>query len=206
MGTSIVGTVRKRKDWDKKGSRGRDTGRRDSRSGQQGARGSGAKRQRAREGAWPWVHGLPGVPGEGIGMVGRCSPASHPTSQPTIPTATLPSDGDDVTTPAGVPGHAGTGTRAAAPAGRCDNVGGAGREGRRAQQGMGEDRGSREEPQWERGQGHGWGGQGGGGEDGGDRQAAGRGGTGSGGAAVGVSGPSEKAGEGGECGTGRWTT
>ena len=62
---------------------------------------------------------------------------------------------------------------------------------------MGEDRGSREEPEGERGQGHGWGGQGGGGEDGGDRQAAGRGGAGSGGAAVGVGGPSEKGGEGG---------
>ena len=40
---------------------------------------------------------------------------------------------------------------------------------------MGEDRGSREEPEGERGQGQGWGGQGGGEEDGGDRQAAGRG-------------------------------
>ena len=32
-------------------------------------------------------------------MVGRCSPASHPTSHPTIFTAALPSDGDDVPTP-----------------------------------------------------------------------------------------------------------
>ena len=51
-------------------------------------------------------------------MVGWCNPASHPTSHPTIPTATLPSDGDDVATPASVPGHAGTGTRAAAPLGQ----------------------------------------------------------------------------------------
>ena len=83
-------------------------------------------------------------------MVGRCSPASHCISHPTIPTATLPSDGDDVLTPAGVPGHAGTGTPAAAPAGRWDDVGGAGREERRAQEGIGEDRGSREEPEGER--------------------------------------------------------
>ena len=84
-------------------------------------------------------------------MMGRCSPASYPTSHPTIPTATLPSHGDDVPAPAGVPGHAGTGTRAAAPAGQWDDVGGAGREGRRAQEGMGEDRGGREEPEGERG-------------------------------------------------------
>ena len=129
-------------------------------------------------------------------MVGRCSPASRPTNRPTIPTATLPGDGDDVPTHADVPGHGATGTRAAAPAGRWDSVGGAGREGRRVQEGMGEDRGSREEPEGEGGQGHRWGGQGGGGEDGRDRQAAGRGSTGSGGAAEGVGGPSEKAGEG----------
>ena len=96
-------------------------------------------------------------------MVGRCSPASHPTSHPTIPTASLPCDGDDVPTPTSIPGRAGTGTRAAAPAGRWDDVGGAGREGRRAREGTGEDGGSREEPEGERGQGHGWGGQGGGG-------------------------------------------
>ena len=129
-------------------------------SGQQGARESGAKRQRAGEGGWPWVYGLDGVPGEGIGMVARCSPASRPTNRPTIPTATLPGDGDDVPTPAGAPAHAATGTRAAAPTGRWDSVGGAGREGRRAQEGMGEDRGSREEPEGEGGQGHGWGGGG----------------------------------------------
>ena len=34
-----------------------------------------------------------GVPGEGIGMVGRCSPASRPTNRPTIPNASLPGDG-----------------------------------------------------------------------------------------------------------------
>ena len=98
-------------------------------------------------------------------MVGRCSPASCPINRPTIPTTALPGDGDDVFTPAGVPGHAATGTRATAPAGRWDSVGGAGREGRRAQGGMGEVRGSSEEPEGEGGQGHGWGGQGGGGED-----------------------------------------
>ena len=114
-------------------------------------------------------------------MVGRCSPASHPASYPTIPTATLACDGDDVPTPTGVPGRAGAGTCTAAPAGRWDDVGGAGREGRRVQEGMGEDRRSREEPAGERGKGHGRGGQGGGGEDGGDRQAARRGGAGSGG-------------------------
>ena len=144
--------------------------------------------------------------GEGIEMVKRCSPASHPTSHPTIPTATLPGDGDDVPTSPGVPGHTGKGTRAAVPAGQLDDVWGSGRERRRAQEGMGEDRGSREEPEGEEGQGHGWRRQGGGGEDGGDRQAAGRGGAGSGGAALGVGGLSEKAGEGGEGGTGRRTT
>ena len=117
-----------------------------------------------------WAHG---GPREGIGMVGRCSPASVPSSNPTIPNATLACDGDDVPTPAGVPGRAGTGTRAAAPAGRWDNVEGAGREGRGAQEGMGQDRVSREEPEGERCKGHGWGGQGGGGEDERDRQTAG---------------------------------
>ena len=174
--------------------------------GSKGHGAAGRKRERARGGGWLWVHGLTGDPGEGMGMVGRCSPASHPNSHPTVPTATLPGDGDDVPAPAGVPGHAGTGTRAAVPAGQWDNVGGTGREGRRAQEGMGEDRGGREEPEGERGQGHGWGGQVGGGEDGGDRQAAGRGGAGSGGAAVGVGRPSEKAGEVGEGRTGRRTT
>ena len=166
------------------------------RSRWQGTRGGGAKRQRAGEGERPWVHGLTGVPREVIGMPGRCSPASRPTHRPTIPTTTLPGDGNGVPTPAGVPGHAATGTRASAPAGRWDSVGSAGREGRRAQEGMGEVRGSREEPVGEGGQGHGWGGQGGGGGDGRDRQGTGRGSTGSGGAAEGVDGPSEKAGEG----------
>ena len=105
------------------------------RSRRQGTRGDGATRQRAGEGEWPWVHGLAGVPREGIGLVGRCSPASRPTNRSTIPAATIPGEGDDVPTPAGVPGHAATGTRAAAPAGRWDSVGGAGREGRRAQKG-----------------------------------------------------------------------
>ena len=71
-------------------------------------------------------------------MVGRCSPASHPTSHLTIPTTTLPCDGDDVPTPTGVPGRAVAGTRTAAPAGWWGDVGGAGREGRKAQEGMGE--------------------------------------------------------------------
>ena len=88
-------------------------------------------------------------------MVGRCSPASRPFNRPTIPAATIPGDGDGVPTPAGVPGHAATGTYAAAPAGRWDSVGGAGREGRRAQEGVGEVRGRREEPQGEGGRGQG---------------------------------------------------
>ena len=88
-------------------------------------------------------------------MVGRCSPASRPTNRPIIPAATIPGDGDGVPTPASVPGHAATGTRAAAPAGRWDGVGGAGREAGRAQEGVGEVRGSREEPEGEGGQGHG---------------------------------------------------
>ena len=129
-------------------------------------------------------------------MVGRCLPASHPASHPTISTTTLPCDGDDVPTPTVVPGRAVAGTRTAAPAGRWDDVRGAGREGRRAQEGMREDRGRREQAAGERGKGHGRGGQGGGGEDGGARQAARRGGAGSGGAAAGVGGPWEKAGEG----------
>ena len=62
-------------------------------------------------------------------MVGRRSPASHPTSHPTIPTATLPCEGDDVPTPTGVPGRGGTDTRAAAPAGRWDDVGAQGGNG-----------------------------------------------------------------------------
>ena len=134
-----------------------------------GTAGQKGKGQREGGGMDKWARRCPG---EGIGMVERYSPASRPTYRPTIPTATLPGDGDDVPTPASVPGHAATGTPAAAPAGQWDSVGGAGREGRRAQEVMGEDRGSREEPEGERGQGHGWGGQGGGGEDGRDRQAA----------------------------------
>ena len=80
------------------------------------------------------VHGLAGVPREGIGMVGRCSPASRPTKCPTIPAATIPGNGDGVPAPAGVPGHAATGAHAAAPAGQWNSVGGAGREGRRVQE------------------------------------------------------------------------
>ena len=138
-------------------------------------------------------------------MVGRGHPASHPASHPTISTTTLPCDLDDVPTPTGVPGPAVAGTRTAAPAGRWDDVGGTWREGRRAQEGMGEDRGRREEAAGERGKGHWRGGQGGGGEDVGARQAARREGAGSGGAAAGVGGPSEKAPEGGKGGTGRRT-
>ena len=125
------------------------------RSRRQGTRGDGATRQGAGEGEWPWVHGFAGVPREGIGMVGRCSPASHPTNGPTIPAASIPGDGDDVPAPAGVPGHAATGAHAAAPAGRWDSVGGARREGRRSQEGVGEVGGGREEPAGEGGQGQG---------------------------------------------------
>ena len=77
------------------------------RSRRQGTRGDGETRQGAGEGGWPWVHGLAGVPRDGIRMVGRCSPASRPTNHPTIPAAAIPGDGDDVPAPAGVPGHAG---------------------------------------------------------------------------------------------------
>ena len=124
-------------------------------SRRQGTRGDEATRQRAGEGEWPWVRGLAGVPREGIGMVGRCSPASRPTNRPTIPAAAKPGDGDGVPAPAGVPGHAATGARAAAPAGQWDSVGGARGEGRRAQKGMGEVRGGREEPEGQGGQGQG---------------------------------------------------
>ena len=86
-----------------------------------GGKGRGAVGQQGKgqgKGGWPWVHGLAGIPRDGIGMVGRCSPASHPTNRPTIPAAAIPGDGDDVPAPAGVPGHAATGAHAAAPAGR----------------------------------------------------------------------------------------
>ena len=135
------------------------------RSRQQGARGSRAKGQRAEEGAWPWTHGLIGVPREGIGMTGRCSLARHPSSHPAISTTTLPCDADDVPTPASVPGPADASTRTTAPSGRWDGVGSAGREGRRAQEGMGEDRGKGEEAVGEGGKGHGRGGQDGGAVD-----------------------------------------
>ena len=104
--------------------------------GGKGRRGDGATRQGAGEGGWPWVHGLAGVPRDGIGMVGRCSPASRPTNCPTIPAAAIPGDGDDVPAPAVVPGHAATGTHAAATEGRWDSVGSAGREGRGAKEGV----------------------------------------------------------------------
>ena len=125
------------------------------RSRRQGTRGNGATRQKAGEGGWQWLHGLAGVPGEGIGMVGSRSPASRPSNCPIIPAATIPGDGDGVPAPAGVPGPAATGTRAAALAGRWDSVGGAGREGRRAQEGVGEVRGGGEEPEGEGDQGQG---------------------------------------------------
>ena len=125
-------------------------------------------------------------------MVGRCRPASHLASHPTISSTTLPCDGDDVPIPTGLSGLAVPGTRTAAPAGRWDYVGGGGREGRKAQEGMGEDRGRREEAAGERGRGHERGGQGGGGDDGRARQATRRGGAGSGGAAASVGGSSDK--------------
>ena len=88
-------------------------------------------------------------------LVGKCSPASRPTNCPTIPAAAIPGDRDGVPASASVPGHAATGTHAAAPAGRWDSPGGAGREGRRAQEGVEEVRGGREEPAGEGGQGQG---------------------------------------------------
>ena len=44
------------------------------------------------------------MPREGIGIVARCSPASRPTNRPSVPTTTIPGNGDDVPTTAGVPG------------------------------------------------------------------------------------------------------
>ena len=164
------------------------------RSRQQGARESGASGQRAGEGGWPWVHGVTGISREGIGLVGRCCPASHAASDPTISATTLPCGGDGVPTPSSIPGRAIASARAAAPAGRWDNVGGAGREGRRAQKDMGEDRGRRKEAAGEGSKGHGRSGQGGGGVDGGTRHAVGMRGAGSRGAAASVGGSSEKAG------------
>ena len=57
-------------------------------------------------------------------------------NRPTIPAAAILGDGDGVPAPANIPGHAATGAHAAAPAGWWDSVatGGAGREGRRAQE------------------------------------------------------------------------
>ena len=111
------------------------------RSRRQGTGGDGVTRQGAGEGEWPWVHWLAGVHREGNGMMGRCSPASRPTNRPTIPAAAIPGDGDGVPAPADVPGHAATGAHAAAPAGRCNSVGGAGGKGeehRRAWERLGE--------------------------------------------------------------------
>ena len=85
-------------------------------------------------------------------MVGRCSSAICPINCPTIPAAAIPSDGDGVPAPASVPGHSATGARVAAAAGRWDSVGSAGREGGGAQEGVGEVRGGREEPEGEAGQ------------------------------------------------------
>ena len=198
-----MGTVRKGKERDKIGSRERDTGSRTPRSRQQGAREIGANGQRAGEGGLSLVHGLTGVPKEGIGLVARCSPASHPASHRTISATTIPCGGDCVTTPTSVPGSAIASTRTAAPVGQCDDVGGAGREGRRAQEGMGQDSGRRQEAAGEGSKGHGRSRQGGRGVDGGTGQAAGREGAGSGGAAASLGGSSEQDGEGGEGGTGR---
>ena len=55
-----------------------------------GTRGDGATRQGAGERGWPWVHGLASVPRGGIGMVGRCNPASRPTNRPNVPAAAIP--------------------------------------------------------------------------------------------------------------------
>ena len=120
-----------------------------------GGQGRGAMGRQGKEQGKGSGLGLAGVSRDGIGMVGRCNPASRPTTRPTISAATIPGDGDDVPAPAGVPGHAARGANAAAPAGRWDSVGGAGREGRRAQEGVGEVRGGREEPAGEGGQGQG---------------------------------------------------
>ena len=108
--------------------------------------------------------------------MGRCSPASHPASHPTISATTLRADGDGVPSPTSVPGRAIASTRTAAPAGRWDDVGGSWRGGRRAQEGMGEDRGRREELAGVGSKHHGRGGQAGGGVDRGTGQAGGRGG------------------------------
>ena len=151
-------------------------------SRQQGARESRANGQRAGECRWPWVHGVTGIPREGIGMVGRCRPACHPT----VSATTLPCGRDGVPTPTGVPGCAAAGARTAAPAGPLGSVASTGREGRGAQEGMGEDRGGREEAGGEESTDRVRSGQGGGGMDGGARHATGRGGAGSRGAAEGV--------------------
>ena len=128
---------------DREGTRGAPGKRtRDGRtpgSRQQGARGSRASGQRAGEGKWPLVHGVTGIPRQEIGMVGRCRPTCHPT----VSATTLPCGRDGVPTPTGVPGCAAAGARAAAPAGRWGGLGSTGREGRGAQEGIGEDRGGR---------------------------------------------------------------
>ena len=98
-------------------------------------------------------------------MVGRCSFASHPASHPAISTTTLPCDWEDVPTPTSVSGRAVASTRTAAHACQSDDVVGAGREGKRAQEGMEEDKGRGEEAAGEGGKGHRRGRQGGGGVD-----------------------------------------
>ena len=99
--------------------------------------------------------GSPSFPGKGLGWWGGVVlPAVPPIVPPFLPPP-IPGDGDDVPAPAGVPGHAATGAHAEAPAGPWDSVGGAGREGRKAREGVGEVRGGREEPAGEGGQGQG---------------------------------------------------
>ena len=139
--------------------------------------------------------GSPVSPREAVGLVGRCNPASFPASHPIISATTSSCDGDGVTTPTSVPGRAIASAGTAAPAGRWDGVGGAGREGGRAQAGMGRDIGRKEGAAGEGGKGHGRSGQGGRGVDRGTRQAMGKGGAGSGGAAASVGGSLDKAGE-----------
>ena len=134
--------------------------------------------------------GSPVFPGTGLGWWGGVVPPAVPPIVPPFPPPPYPAMG--MMYPP-LPAYPGMQPQAHMQQSRWDSVGGAGRERRRAQEGVGEIRGGREEPAGEGGQSQGRGVRGGGGKDGGDRQAAGRGTTGSGGAAEGVGGPSEKA-------------
>ena len=99
--------------------------------------------------------GSPVFPGKGLGWWGAVVPRAVPPIVPQFPPPPYLVMGMVYQPRAGVPGHAATGAHAAAPAGQWDSVGGAGREGRRAQEGVGEVKGGREEPAGEGGQGQG---------------------------------------------------